>query len=70
MLELCGNKLKLPHTKSLGAGLFELRERHFGLRIYSSYEEGEVVLMLCAGNKKSQQGDIKKARNLLKKYRG
>ncbi|MGD9107933.1 MAG: type II toxin-antitoxin system RelE/ParE family toxin, partial [Gammaproteobacteria bacterium] len=32
LLELCGNKIKLPHSKALGAGLFELRERKFGLR--------------------------------------
>ena len=34
LLELCGNALKLPHSKSLGKGLFELRERKFGYRIY------------------------------------
>jgi hypothetical protein len=27
MLEQVGNELKLPHSKALGKGLFELRER-------------------------------------------
>ena len=31
LLEKCGNTLCLPHSKSLGKGLFELRERSFGL---------------------------------------
>lgn len=30
LLELCGNELKLPHSRSLGNRLFELRERRFG----------------------------------------
>ena len=44
MLERCGNKLKLPHTKSLGAGLFELRERQFGLRAYYTYKDDNIGL--------------------------
>ncbi|MDA0911837.1 MAG: type II toxin-antitoxin system RelE/ParE family toxin [Proteobacteria bacterium] len=38
LLEMCGNKLKLPHSKTLGGGLFELRERKFGYRIYYKFE--------------------------------
>ena len=34
MLELCGNSLKMPHSRSLKDKLFELRERQYGLRIY------------------------------------
>ena len=33
LLELCGHALRLPHSKPLGHGLFELRERKFGYRI-------------------------------------
>lgn len=31
LLELSGNLLKLPHSRSLKKGLFELRERSMGL---------------------------------------
>ena len=34
ILILSGNELRLPHSKALGKGLFELREREFGYRIY------------------------------------
>ena len=27
LLEACGNDLKLPHSRALGKGLFELREQ-------------------------------------------
>jgi hypothetical protein len=37
MLEEVGNELKLPHSKSLGNGLFELRERRYGYRIYYGF---------------------------------
>lgn len=37
LLELCGNMLKLPHSRSLKQGLFELRERKYGLRIYYAF---------------------------------
>jgi len=35
LLELSGNQLRLPHSKSLGKGIFELRERSYGYRIYN-----------------------------------
>ncbi|WP_308420270.1 MULTISPECIES: type II toxin-antitoxin system RelE/ParE family toxin [Cysteiniphilum] len=65
-MEMCGNKLKLPHSKTLGGGLFELRERKFGYRIYYKFEKDCVVLLLHAGDKTSQQKDIKRAKKLLK----
>lgn len=34
LLELSGNDLRLPHSRPLGGGLCELRERRFGLRLY------------------------------------
>jgi len=30
LLERCGNMLRLPHSRALGEGLFELRERTYG----------------------------------------
>jgi len=68
LLELCGNTLKLPHSHSPGGGLFELRERRFGLRLYYYFQEGQAILLLFAGDKTSQAKDIKKSRELLKKY--
>ena len=54
LLELCGNLLKLPHSRSLKKGLFELRERKYGFRIYYTFLPNKIILMLYAGNKKSQ----------------
>lgn len=69
LLELCGNKLTLPHSKSLGAGLFELRERSHGFRIYYTFEKNKRILLLYAGDKKMQAKDIIKSRRLLDSYR-
>ncbi len=65
LLEICGNKLQLPHSRSLKKGLFELRERQYGLRIYYAFLQDKTVLMLHAGNKKTQNRDIEVARQRL-----
>jgi len=65
MLEICGNTLRLPHSRSLGEGLFELRERKYGLRIYYGYQQQRVIILLAAGNKKTQERDIRIARQRL-----
>jgi putative addiction module killer protein len=65
LLELCGNMLKLPHSRSLKKGLFELRERKYGLRIYYTFLPNKTILMLHAGNKKTQDKDIDIARDRL-----
>lgn len=70
LLELGGYQLKLPHSKALGNGLFELRERKYGLRIYYSFCKGKVILLLNAGNKSTQTRDISVARKLLIDYEG
>lgn len=69
LLELSGNQLKLPHSRTLGAGLFELRERTFGLRLYYTFNGQQLIILLHAGDKKSQAKDIKKARQQLEAYR-
>jgi putative addiction module killer protein len=48
-------------------GLFELRERRFGLRIYYGFKGEFVVIVLAAGDKKSQEKDITAARTHLSK---
>lgn len=67
LLEYCGNTLRLPHSRSLGQGLCELRERHFGYRIYYSFMQEHIIILLNAGDKSSQQKDILLARKRLSK---
>jgi putative addiction module killer protein len=62
MLEEVGNELKLPHSRALGKGLFELRERRYGLRIYYCFKGEYIIILLAAGDKKSQEKDIKVTR--------
>ena len=69
MLEKIGNELKLPHSRALGEGLFELRERRYGYRIYYGFQSNLVIILLAAGDKKSQQTDIKTARQHLVELR-
>ena len=65
MLEEAGNELKLPHSRALGSGLFELRERRFGYRIYYGFIGDQLIILLAAGDKSSQEKDIKVARERL-----
>jgi putative addiction module killer protein len=64
-----GNQLRLPHSRALGDGLFELRERQYGLRIYYGFEQGAVIILLHGGDKDSQQQDIKTAKQRLTLHR-
>jgi putative addiction module killer protein len=66
LLELCGNSLKLPHSRSLKKGLFELRERKYGFRIYYIFLRNRIILMVHAGDKHTQNKDIDIARERLK----
>lgn len=65
LLEKCGNLLRMPHSRALGEKLFELRDKQFGLRIYYTFSKGKIIILLCAGDKDSQSGDIKIARGRL-----
>ena len=67
LLGLCGNKLKMPHSKPLGNGLFELREYSYGLRLYYVFDKNREITVLHTGDKDSQENDIEKARQILKK---
>lgn len=68
LLQLCGNRLKLPHSRSLKKGLFELRERTYGLRVYYGFHGSKIILLLHAGNKKTQIKDIDVARDRLIRF--
>ena len=65
LLEICGNQLRLPHSRPLGAGLFELRERRYGYRIYYGFCKLHIIVLLVIGDKKTQKQDIKIARQRL-----
>lgn len=65
LLELCGNQLRLPHSRSLKVGLFELRERTYGYRVYYAFLPDKTILLLHAGDKDTQNKDIKIAQNRL-----
>ncbi|HVY54073.1 MAG TPA: type II toxin-antitoxin system RelE/ParE family toxin [Gammaproteobacteria bacterium] len=66
ILSKIGNELKLPHSKPLKSGLFELRDRRFGYRLYYCFYGEYVIVLLAAGDKSGQQNDIKIARERLK----
>ncbi len=66
MLEEVGNELKLPHSKPLGEGLFELRERRYGYRMYYCFRGKQLIILLATGDKASQERDIKVARERFK----
>jgi putative addiction module killer protein len=70
VLELVGYKLRLPHSRALGKGLFELRERRYGYRVYYGFRSNYVIIVLTAGDKTSQKRDIKIARERLSKTEG
>ncbi len=53
--------------KAIEADLFELRLFFSGgIRIYYTIQNEQVVLLLCGGDKSSQQVDIAKAKKLLR----
>jgi putative addiction module killer protein len=53
----------------VGESVLELRFRAFGVRIYFVDIGGIIVLLLCAGEKKSQNNDIARAKTYWKEYR-
>lgn len=69
MLQAWGNALKLPHSRALGHGLFELREHIFDLRMYYSFEPQQVIIIFAAGNKSTQEHDISLAYERLAHYK-
>lgn len=60
----------LGQCKALNAGLYELKiDMGPGYRIYFGKIGQQIILLLCAGDKKSQKTDIIKAREYLKDYK-
>jgi len=54
-------------TKSVGAGVMEMRVDYGpGYRIYYVHRGAEIVILLCAGDKRRQQQDIKRAHAMVR----
>lgn len=54
-------------VKPVGEGISELRiTEGKGYRVYLKNQNGVIVILLCAGDKASQESDIKKAKALAK----
>jgi putative addiction module killer protein len=59
----------IGETRSLGGGLFEAKVRYGpGYRLYFINKEGRIIVLLCGGNKTTQQRDIKRAKELAKEF--
>ena len=55
--------------KAIGAGIFELRiDTGPGYRVYCGQDGATLVLLLCAGDKRTQTKDIEHARDYWKDY--
>jgi putative addiction module killer protein len=58
-------------VKSVGNGVSELRIKEGkGYRVYFGREGNRVVILLCGGDKSSQQSDIKQAMKFWREYNG
>lgn len=66
------NRLRLGNfgdCRFLGNGVYELKmDVGPGYRLYFGQERGVVIILLCGGDKKSQQKDIEKAKRLWQDY--
>jgi putative addiction module killer protein len=52
-------------ARSVGGGVMEMRIAHGpGYRVYYVHRGAEIVILLCGGDKRTQQQDIKRAQAL------
>jgi len=53
-------------TRSVGEGILEMRIDYGpGYRVYYVHRGAQIVILLCGGDKRTQQQDIKKAKRVL-----
>jgi putative addiction module killer protein len=71
LVQLDRLRLGLPGGwKAVGAGVLELRiHEGKGYRVYFAREGATVVVLLCAGDKSTQSGDIERAKSYWREYR-
>lgn len=63
--ELTGN---LGDCRSVGGGVMEMRVDYGpGYRVYFTHEGGTIVILLCAGDKRTQHRDIERAKELMER---
>ncbi len=56
-------------AKSVGQGILEMRIDHGpGYRIYYVHRGAQIVILLCGGDKRTQQRDIKRAQKLAETF--
>lgn len=46
LVEARGNRIRLPHSRSLGKGLHELRSKKSGVRMFYVFRPGQRVVVL------------------------
>jgi putative addiction module killer protein len=53
-------------NRSVGQGVLEMRIGYGpGYRVYYAHRGAQIVILLCGGDKRTQQQDIKKAQRVL-----
>ena len=58
----------LGDVDPVGEGVFEMRVHYGpGYRVYYKDADDKIILLLCGGDKSTQQKDIEKAKELAKK---
>ena len=66
-IELIKSQNHFGDSKVVGESLYELRIHYgAGYRIYYTIRKKEIVILLCGGDKGSQQNDITQAKKMAK----
>lgn len=69
-LEKIEQENHLGDYKSIENGLYELRFfNRGGIRIFFTMKGDEIIILLCGGDKDTQDIDIRKAKEILKEYK-
>ncbi len=67
-LQKLENEEHFGDNKAVGNGISELKINYAkGYRIYFTQSKGKIIILLLGGDKSTQQNDIMKANEILKK---